>query len=67
MSFSIYVILIALFLCIISGTIGLHEALSPETEIAALKQNVSMTGSLVSSYLTLLTTEFSLSDAKSVK
>lgn len=36
----------------------MHEPLSPELEIAALKQNVSMTGSLVSSYPTLLSTEF---------
>jgi hypothetical protein len=28
----------------ISGTIGLSESVSPELEIAALKQNVSMNG-----------------------
>jgi hypothetical protein len=31
----------------ISGTIGLSKTLSPELEIAALKQNVSIIGSLI--------------------
>jgi hypothetical protein len=37
----------------ISGTIGLSETLSPELEIAALKQNVSIIGHLIAIDFTL--------------
>jgi hypothetical protein len=37
----------------ISGTLGLSETLSPELEIAALKQNVSIIGNLIAIDLTL--------------